>query len=226
MRFSAPRRFFDGLHARYARRLDWALNHRGPVLLLLGAVILNVFLIVVAPKGLLPQQDTGAMTGGLRVDQSMSFTATSEKLTQAANIIRADPAVATLVAFTGGGRAGGLYVRNLKPRGERPPITDVIARLRPKLARVRGVSVFLNPVQDLQAGGRQTSAPINMCCTPKAPRCCARRGKAGQALKAQPKPSPTSTSTSRTPAPAPLSPSTATAPPPWHCDEHHRPDAL
>ncbi|WDF73186.1 efflux RND transporter permease subunit [Novosphingobium sp. KACC 22771] len=187
--FRHSRRFFDWLHSRYARRLEWALNHRGPVLLLLlGAVILNVFLIVVAPKGLLPQQDTGAMTGGLRVDQSMSFAATSDKLTQAANIIRSDPAVATLVAFTGGGRAGsGFMFVNLKPRGERPPINDVIARLRPKLAQVRGVSVFLNPVQDLQAGGRQSSATYQYVLHAESAQMLREAGdKLVQALKAQP----------------------------------------
>src|SRR5256885_8771440 len=82
------------------------------------------------------------------------------KLRQLVNIIRADPAVDTVVGFAGGGRAGGgfLFV-NLKPVGER---TDkgqaVIARLRPQLARITGISLFLNPVQDLRMGGRQSNS--------------------------------------------------------------------
>jgi len=158
--FRMSRRFFDRLQAGYARQLDWALAHRGPVLLLLlGAVVLNVYLIVVAPKGFLPQQDTGSMTGGLRVDQSMSFGTVADKMTRLERIVRSDPAVATVVAFSGGSRAGsGFMFVSLKPRGERDPIDTVITRLRPKVARVRGVSLFLNPVQDLQVGGRQTTS--------------------------------------------------------------------
>ena len=158
--FRMSRRFFDRLQAAYARQLDWALAHRGPVLLLLlGAVVLNVYLIVVAPKGFLPQQDTGSMTGGLRVDQSMSFGSVAEKMTRLERIVRSDPAVATVVAFSGGSRAGsGFMFVSLKPRGDRDPIDTVITRLRPKVARVRGVSLFLNPVQDLQVGGRQTTS--------------------------------------------------------------------
>ncbi|NBC35172.1 nodulation protein [Novosphingobium sp. FSY-8] len=158
--FTASKAFFDRLQGRYARQLDWALAHRGPVLLLLaGTLLLNVYLLVIAPKGFFPQQDTGSMMGGMRVDQSMSFTATAQKFTQLVEIIRKDPAVDTVVAFTGGGRAGsGMMFINLKPRSQRPEINKVIARLRPQLARVRGVNLFLNPVQDLMAGGRQTTS--------------------------------------------------------------------
>jgi multidrug efflux pump len=120
--FRATRRFFDWLQGRYGKGLDWALHHRGPVLLsLLGAVILNGFLIGVAPKGFFPQQDTGALNGGIRADQSISFTAMKDKLTQIVKIVRADPAIDTVVAFSGGSRAGGGFLfATLKPRGERP----------------------------------------------------------------------------------------------------------
>ena len=158
--FDRSRRLFDWLQRSYARQLNWALNHRGPVLFLLaGAVVLNAYCLVIAPKGFLPQQDTGSMAGGLRIDQSMSFRSQSDKLTRIAQIVGKDPAVATVVAFAGGGRAGsGFMFVNLKPRGQRDAVTDVIQRLRPKLARIRGVSLFLNPVQDLQVGGRQTTS--------------------------------------------------------------------
>ncbi|KQM20392.1 efflux RND transporter permease subunit [Novosphingobium sp. Leaf2] len=158
--FAWSRRAFDRMQRGYSRQLDWALDHRGAVMLLLaGAVILNVFLLVVAPKGFFPTQDTGSMMGGIRADQSMSFTQLKQKLTQVVHIVNADPAIATVVAFTGGGRAGGGFLMaTLKPRSQRDPIDVVIGRLRPKLGHVRGVSLFLNPVQDLQVGGRQTNS--------------------------------------------------------------------
>ena len=154
------RHAFDWAQARYTRNLDWALAHRGIVLLiLLGTVVLNIYLIGVSPKGFFPQQDTGGLMGGVRADQSISFTDLQDKMTRITRIVKSDPAVATVVAFAGGSRAGGGFLfATLKPRSQRPPAQEVIARLRPKLGRVRGVSLFLNPVQDLQAGGRQTNS--------------------------------------------------------------------
>jgi len=154
-------RGFAWMQRGYEHCLDWALAAQWLVLLILGLVIgLNAYLFVMVPKGFFPQQDTGQIQGGLRADQSISFQAMQEKLRQLVNIIRADPAVDTVVGFTGGGRAGGgfLFV-NLKRAADR---TDkgqaVIARLRPQLAQVTGVSLFLNPVQDLRMGGRQSSS--------------------------------------------------------------------
>jgi len=187
--FDRSRRFFDWLHRNYARQLDWALAHRGPVLLLLlGAVVLNVYCLVIAPKGFLPQQDTGSMAGGLRVDQSLSFTSLSQKMTQIERIVRSDPSVATVVAFAGGGRAGsGFMFVNLKPRSDRVSVTDVIQRLRPRLARVRGVSLFLNPVQDLQVGGRQTTSMYQYVLYAETPDQLTDAGnRLVKALKAQP----------------------------------------
>jgi len=154
-------RAYNGVHRAYEVSLDWALASRGLVLLLLGAVIaLNVYLFNVAPKGFFPQQDTGQISGGMRADQSISFQAMQGKLRELVNIIDKDPAVDTVVGFTGGGRAGGGFMFiNLKPRSERKDGGQaVIARLRPQLARVTGVSLFLNPVQDLRMGGRQSSS--------------------------------------------------------------------
>ena len=151
---------FDRAQAGYAALLDRALANRGAVLLLLaGTVALNVFLIGVAPKGFFPEQDTGGMTGGIRADQSISFHDLQTKLTRITRIVKADPAVATVVSFAGGSRAGGGFLfATLKPKSQRPGVDAVIARLRPKLARVSGVSLFLNPVQDLQVGGRQSNS--------------------------------------------------------------------
>ncbi|HEX7385884.1 MAG TPA: efflux RND transporter permease subunit [Castellaniella sp.] len=156
----AARRSFDWAQAQYTRSLDWALANRGTVLaLLLGAVLLNAYLMVIAPKGFFPQQDTGGINGGLRADQSISFLDMQNKLTQIVGIVKSDPSVASVVAFTGGSRAGGGFLfATLVPRSQRPGAQAVIARLRPKLAQVAGVSLFLNPVQDLRVGGRSTNS--------------------------------------------------------------------
>ena len=152
---------FSWLLRVYERSLDWALGSMALVMVILAFVIgLNVYLFSAAPKGFFPQQDTGQIGGGIRADQSISFQAMQSKMRQLVNIIKRDPAVDTVVGFTGGGRAGGGFMFiNLKPASER---TDkgqaVIARLRPKLARVTGVSLFLNPVQDLRMGGRSSNS--------------------------------------------------------------------
>ena len=154
-------RGFAWMHRGYEHSLDWALHHGGLILFILAAVVcLNVYLFVAAPKGFFPQQDTGQLNGGLRADQSISFQAMQGKLRQLMGIIKRDPAVDTVVGFTGGSRAGGGFVFvNLKPVSERSESGQaVIARLRPQLARVTGVSLFLNPVQDLRMGGRQSNA--------------------------------------------------------------------
>jgi multidrug efflux pump len=154
-------RSFAWVQRAYEHSLDWALSARWLVLLILVLVIgLNGYLFYMIPKGFFPQQDTGQIQGGLRADQSISFQAMQEKLRQLVNIIRNDPAVDTVVGFTGGGRAGGgfLFV-NLKRGADRTEKGQaVIARLRPQLATVTGVSLFLNPVQDLRMGGRQSNS--------------------------------------------------------------------
>jgi len=152
---------FKRVHRSYETSLDWALHSKLLVMLILAAVVgLNVYLYVKAPKGFFPQQDTGQINGGLRADRSISFQALQAKLRQLVDIIRADPAVDTVVGFTGGSRAGGGFMFiNLKPVGQRKEGGQaVIARLRPKLAQVTGVTLFLNTVQDLRGGGRQTNS--------------------------------------------------------------------
>ncbi len=152
---------FKRLLRGYEHSLDWALGSKLLVMLLLLAIIgLNVYLFISAPKGFFPQQDTGQISGGLRADQSISFQAMQGKLKELVDIIRRDPAVDAVVGFTGGSRAGGGFMFiNLKPVGQRKDAGQaVIARLRPQLAQVTGVSLFLNPVQDLRGGGRQTNS--------------------------------------------------------------------
>jgi multidrug efflux pump len=156
-------RGFDRVLKGYEHALDWALDSKPLVMLILAFVVgLNVYLFSAAPKGFFPQQDTGQINGGMRADQSISFQAMQGKLHQLVNIIKSDPAVDTVVGFTGGSRAGGGFMfMNLKPVSERAKGESgqaVIARLRPKLARVTGVQLFLNPVQDLRMGGRQSNS--------------------------------------------------------------------
>ncbi len=160
-------RWFDNGFKRTLRMyevcLDWSLHMRWLVMLVLALVVgLNVYLFIKVPKGFFPQQDSGQINGGIRADQSISFQAMQGKLKELVDIIRADPAVDTVVGFTGGGRAGGGFMFvNLKPLAQRPDNVGgqaVIARLRPQLARVTGVSLFLNTVQDLRGGGRASNS--------------------------------------------------------------------
>ena len=152
---------FTGLLSRYERSLGWALGH-GPfmMLLLLATVCLNVYLYVVIPKGFFPQQDTGRLTGSIQADQNISFQAMQRKLVNIMNVVRQDPAVASVAGFTGGGQinSGFMFV-SLKSRSERKDSADrVMARLRPKLAKEPGARLFLQPVQDIRVGGRSSGA--------------------------------------------------------------------
>ncbi len=154
-------RGFDQLAHGYERSITWALRHSLLMLLAFFAVIaLNVYLYVIVPKGFFPQQDVGLVVGGIQADQSISFQAMREKVRALAQIVKGDAAVANVVAFTGGGqRNGGFMFVSLKPRSERDASADqVIARLRPKLARVPGASLFLVPAQDIRVGGRASNA--------------------------------------------------------------------
>jgi len=159
-------RFFTDTRRRYEQTLGWALDHgRLMVLILLLTVGLNIGLYIVVPKGFLPQQDTGQLRGGIRGDAFSSFQLMKGKLKEVVDIIRADPAVATVAGSVGGGGGGGpgggggggpsANVNiTLKPLSERNESADrVIARLRPKMAQVTGVQAFLQSVQDIGGGG-------------------------------------------------------------------------
>ncbi len=153
-------RAFTAMRDLYEKTLDWALD-AGPVMLvvLAATIVLSVWLFIVVPKGFFPQEDTGQMIGGLQADQSSSFAITSQRIRRLVGVIRRDPSVQTVVAFAGNNAAGGFMIVGLKPRNQRKGgAVEAIARLRPKLARISGVSLFLNPVQDVQVGGRQSNA--------------------------------------------------------------------
>jgi multidrug efflux pump len=157
--------FDQALHG-YARSLRWALHNRGLIMVLLAAtVVFNVYLFWKIPKGFFPQQDTGRLIGGIQADQAISFQSMSTKLRQFIHLVQADPAVNTVVGFTGGGSAGGAQTNSgfifvsLKPKAERKLSADqVIARLRPKLNQVAGARLFLQAAQDIRVGGRQSNA--------------------------------------------------------------------
>jgi multidrug efflux pump len=157
----ARERVLDWMVGFYGRTLAQALRHPLLVVLILFATVgLNVYLFVKIPKGFFPQQDTGRMTGGIQADQSISFQLMRRKLTQFVNIIREDPAVDSVVGFTGGGQTNsGFVFVALKPLAERQLSVDqVIGRLRGKLGAVPGARLFLQAVQDIRAGGRQSNA--------------------------------------------------------------------
>ncbi len=159
--FEYSERAFNAMRGLYERTLKSALA--APALMmfiLLVTVCLNIFLYIQIPKGFFPSEDTGRLIGGVQADQSISFQAMSQKMVELMKIVKADPAVANVAGFTGGGqRNGGFMFAALKPLAERKLSTDaVIARLRPKLATVSGASLFLQGAQDIRVGGRQSNA--------------------------------------------------------------------
>ena len=150
----------------YASTLRWSLRHGAWVMMaLLATVALNVYLYVIIPKGFFPQQDTGQLIGSIQGDQSISFDSMSKKLDQLSAIVQSDPAVQSVVGFTGGGggpsggtNSASVFV-SLKPLSARDvSVYQVIARLRSKLATVAGARLFLQASQDIRVGGRQSNA--------------------------------------------------------------------
>jgi multidrug efflux pump len=154
-------RMFAVLVDGYKRSLAWNLRHGAFIMIvLLATVCLNVYLYVTIPKGFFPQQDTGRLTGSIQADQSISFQAMRVKLADFMKIVSEDPAVQNVVGFTGGAqRNSGFMFVALTPLSERRETVDqVIARLRIKLSKEPGASLFLQPVQDIRIGGRQANA--------------------------------------------------------------------
>ncbi|EOV8835810.1 multidrug efflux RND transporter permease subunit MdtC [Cronobacter dublinensis] len=154
-------RLLLALQGGYARSLGWVLNHARLIgVVLLATIALNVWLYISIPKTFFPEQDTGRLMGGIQADQSISFQAMRGKLQDFMKIIRDDPAVDNVTGFTGGSRVNsGMMFISLKPLGERTESAQqVIDRLRKKLAKEPGASLFLMAVQDIRVGGRQSNA--------------------------------------------------------------------
>ena len=150
---------FDGLLHGYRRSLEWVLQNPGLVLVVLIMIVsLNVVLIFKIPKGFFPQQDTGALVGGVLGPQDASFPVMNESVQKEVSVIKADPAVANVIGYVGTGNGGFIYV-SLKPLNERKiSAPDIINRLRPKLNRLPLASVFLQAAQDIRIGGRSSNA--------------------------------------------------------------------
>jgi len=159
--YQKSEQIFESVLDFYRRSLSFALRHGRITMVILFVVIcLNVFLYIIIPKGFFPQQDSGALVGTIQADQNISFQAMQRKLISIMDIIRSDPAVDSISGFTGGGRrnSGFMYI-SLKPIRERKVSADqVMARLRPKLAREAGAMLFLQSVQDIRVGGRSAGA--------------------------------------------------------------------
>ena len=158
----------DLLTKGYSKTLDWVLDNQPLTLTVtLATVALSVFLYIQVPKGFFPQQDVGRLSGTILADQATSFQAMRDHVKTLIDICRQDPAVETLNAYVGngGGGGGGAALNQgrmmiaLKPLAERGvSADDVIARLRPKITRIPGVSLYLQSVQDLRIGGRSSGA--------------------------------------------------------------------
>jgi multidrug efflux pump len=153
---------FAGMLWVYRHSLEWVLENPVITLGILALTIaLNFYLIVRIPKGFFPQQDTGALVGGVQGPQDASFPFMNYSILQLVKIIKADPAVAHVNAYTGGNGAsnGGFIFIALKPLNERKiGAAQIINRLRPKLNRLPVASAFLQAVQDLRIGGRSSNA--------------------------------------------------------------------
>jgi len=155
---------FNALLRGYDRTLSWALRH--PLIMItvtFATIALNIYLYMIVPKGFFPQQDTGRLAGSIVASQDISFAAMRQKLQDLVDIVGADPAVESVLGFTGGGWAGtrntGRVFAALKPLDERKLSVDqVIARLRGKLSKVPGAALYLQAVQDVRMGGRSSSA--------------------------------------------------------------------
>ncbi|KTD38515.1 multidrug efflux system, subunit C [Legionella nautarum] len=161
--------FLEKCRHHYGKSLNWSLRHSKFMLCLaLLTLILNIFLYVVISKGFFPQQDIGQLAGTIQTDQNLSFQATDKKFYELVDIILHDPAVENIVGFIGGNTrttTGSVFV-SLKPLSERKISADqVIARLRPKLAKVSGAYLYLQASQDLIVGGRQTNAQFQYTLT-------------------------------------------------------------
>ncbi len=156
-------RIFDFILSCYRSSLIWVLDHPALVFVVFLATLgVNVYLIARVPKGFFPQQDTGAVAGGMQGPQDTSFYAMRETVQRAVSVIKSDPGVENVMAFTGGQGAtnSGFTFIALKPLDQRADTSaaDIIGRLRPKLARIPGGATFLQPVQDIRIGGRQSNA--------------------------------------------------------------------
>jgi len=155
-------KFFSKILALYTRSLQVVMRHRRITLALtILSFVATIAAFIIAPKGFFPLEDTGFIFAQTEAAQDISYEAMVEKQKQAAEIVRADPAVENVFYAVGGGRGAfnsGRIFFSLNPRNTRPPATAVIARLRGNLQSVQGLNVFMQPMQNIQIGGRLSKA--------------------------------------------------------------------
>ena len=155
-------KFFAGMLSFYRRTLLWVLDNSVLTLTVLVLVIaLNVVVVVLIPKGFFPQQDTGVIFGGVQGPQDASFAVMNDSVRRLVSVIKSDPGVDNVMAFTGGqgNTNGGFIFMSLKPLEERKAsAAQILGRLRPKMTSLPVASAFLQPAQDLRIGGRASNA--------------------------------------------------------------------
>ena len=157
--YNSTERFFKWLVVTYGRTLNSVLNYSAITLaILLATMALTVYMFVEIPKGFFPEQDNGRINGTVLADQDSSFQATDAVQRRPIGIIPADPGVAEALGFTGGTNTARMFI-SLKPLADRQASAQqIIARLRPKFAKLPGATVILQAAQDVRIGGRQSSA--------------------------------------------------------------------
>ena len=164
-------RFSPGSSVAMTADLRWVIRHEFLVLgIAVGTFFLNIYLFMLVPKGFFPQQDTGRMGGATRASQDISFDAMKQKQAEFAGIVQQDPGVAYVMAFAGGSGGGattnvGRMFVTLKPLSERKASSDqIINRLRPKLAKIPGATLFLQSAQDIPSAAECRTRSISTPC--------------------------------------------------------------
>jgi multidrug efflux pump len=159
--FRASQRVFDGVIQFYGKTLRWVLGHQAPTLVVAAStLVLTVLLYTIVPKGFFPLQDTGVIQGISEAPQSLSFLGMAEKQQALTRVILQDPAVESLSSFIGVDGTNttlnsGRILINLRPLEDRKVgASDVLRRLQRELAKVEGITLFMQPVQDLTVDAR------------------------------------------------------------------------
>jgi len=151
-------RGFDRVLAGYTRGLDWSLSHRAAILLVAAATFaLTAYLFITIPKGFFPTEDIGQISVTVEGPEDASYPTMVKLMTQASEIIRANPNVATGTVRTRDSNVGNMFI-GLKPRNERESMDEVLRQLRKSVREVPGLNVFMTPVQNLRLGGRQSKS--------------------------------------------------------------------
>ncbi|MGA2410833.1 MAG: efflux RND transporter permease subunit, partial [Candidatus Binataceae bacterium] len=161
--YKASERTFDWALGRYKSSLGWVLRHsRLALTVAIATLALNIYLFLIVPKGFFPEQDTGRLMGALMADQDISFQAMRQTLTQFVAKIMQDPGVDHVIGFAGANAGAINSARmfiSLKPLAQRKiSAEEIIARLRKSTARIPGAALYLQAVQDVRVGGRQSNA--------------------------------------------------------------------